>query len=136
MQVFPGDPEVTITVAADIATDGFQVAEVHAGTHTGTHLDAPLHTVEGGASVDRIDLRRLVGRARIVRLPVVDPGYAFGWHDVESQLSEVTSVAMVLFQTGWSQHFGTGSHGGRGGNCAHVDRPPLYPQGRRVPARS
>ena len=107
MQVFPGDPEVTITVAAEIAADGFQVAEVHAGTHTGTHLDAPLHTVAGGTSVDQLDLRRLVGRARIVRLPEVDPGHVFSWVDVETQLSDLESVAMVLFQTGWSRHFGT-----------------------------
>ncbi|WP_243400672.1 cyclase family protein [Arthrobacter sp. Bz4] len=107
MQVFPGDPEVTITVAAEIAADGFQVAEVHAGTHTGTHLDAPLHTVQGGSSVDQIDLSRLVGVARIVRLPVVDAGHVFVWSDVEAQLSDLDSVAMVLFHTGWSQHFGT-----------------------------
>ena len=107
MQVFPGDPEVTLTVAADIAADGFQVTEVHAGTHTGTHLDAPLHTVEGGASVDQIDLHRLVGTARLVRLPMVEPGHVFVWDDVESQLSDLGPVAMVLFQTGWSEHFGT-----------------------------
>ncbi|MHA7277853.1 cyclase family protein [Arthrobacter sp. Hz1] len=107
MQVFPGDPEVTITVTAEIVADGFQVAEVHAGTHTGTHLDAPLHTIEGGASVDQIDLSRLVGVARIVRLPQVEPGHVFVWSDVEAQLSDLGSVAMVLFQTGWSAHFGT-----------------------------
>lgn len=107
MQVFPGDPEVTITLAAHLAADGFQVAEVHAGTHTGTHLDAPLHTVEGGASVDKINLERLVGPARIVRLPAVGPGHTFGWDDVEAQLADLRSVAMVLFQTGWSEHFGT-----------------------------
>lgn len=107
MQVFPGDPEVTITVAAEIAADGFQVAEVHAGTHTGTHLDAPLHTVPGGASVDQIDLSRLVGVARVVRLPVVDAGHVFVWSDVEAQLADLDAVAMVLFHTGWSQHFGT-----------------------------
>ncbi|MHA7153977.1 cyclase family protein [Arthrobacter sp. TMN-50] len=107
MQVFPGDPEVTITVAAELVADGFQVAAVHAGTHTGTHLDAPLHTVSGGASVDQIDLSRLVGVARIIRFPVVAPGYTFGWPDVQAQLSDLGAVAMVLFQTGWSAHFGT-----------------------------
>jgi len=36
------------------------------GAHTGTHIDAPLHFIKGGASVDNISLARFVGPARVI----------------------------------------------------------------------
>jgi len=38
------------------------------GTHTGTHLDAPLHFVPGGASVEALDVNVLVGPAVVVEI--------------------------------------------------------------------
>lgn len=38
------------------------------GTHTGTHLDAPLHFVAGGKSVEALDLNVLVGPAQVVEV--------------------------------------------------------------------
>lgn len=36
------------------------------GAHTGTHVDAPLHFIKGGASLDQIPLTRFIGPVRIV----------------------------------------------------------------------
>jgi arylformamidase len=36
------------------------------GVHTGTHVDAPLHFIARGASVDQIAFSALVGRGRII----------------------------------------------------------------------
>ena len=38
------------------------------GTHTGTHLDAPLHFVPGGATVEALDVNVLVGPAQVVEV--------------------------------------------------------------------
>ena len=38
------------------------------GTHTGTHLDAPLHFVPGGATVEVLDVNVLVGPALVVEV--------------------------------------------------------------------
>ncbi len=38
------------------------------GTHTGTHLDAPLHFVADGNSVESLDLNVLVGPAQVVEI--------------------------------------------------------------------
>jgi arylformamidase len=37
-------------------------------THTGTHVDAPLHFIPGGKSIDQIDLDQLCGWANIIDL--------------------------------------------------------------------
>ena len=38
------------------------------GTHTGTHLDAPLHFMPGGATVEALDVNVLVGPAQVVEV--------------------------------------------------------------------
>lgn len=38
------------------------------GSHTGTHMDAPLHFVRGGEGMDRMPLGAAVGRARVVEV--------------------------------------------------------------------
>jgi arylformamidase len=42
--------------------------------HTGTHIDAPLHMIENGATMDTIDLESLVGPARVLDLTHVTDG--------------------------------------------------------------
>lgn len=107
MQVYPGDPEVVLTTVATIAEDGYQVASLHAGSHTGTHLDAPLHSIAGGPAIDGIDLGRLVGQARIVRCTGLAPHDVITWASVAPQLLDLEGHAMVLFETGWSAWFGS-----------------------------
>ncbi|QGQ94631.1 cyclase family protein [Paenibacillus psychroresistens] len=42
--------------------------------HTGTHIDAPLHMLENGATMEAIDLESLVGPARVLDLSHVVDG--------------------------------------------------------------
>jgi len=38
------------------------------GAHTGTHLDAPMHFIAGGAPLEQLDLNVLVGPAQVVEI--------------------------------------------------------------------
>jgi arylformamidase len=42
------------------------------GTHTGTHLDAPLHYTEGAETIDAAPVERFVGPARVLDLTAVE----------------------------------------------------------------
>ncbi|MHB8059320.1 MAG: cyclase family protein [Gaiellaceae bacterium] len=48
------------------AGDGYNLSRLVLGTHTGTHVDAPLHFIEGGGSSDEIPLDALIGPALVV----------------------------------------------------------------------
>ena len=64
MVVYDGDPEVRIERVMEIAGgDLANLSRMELGTHTGTHVDAPLHFVHGGAGADRLALDVLVGPA-------------------------------------------------------------------------
>lgn len=62
LPVYPGDPDIEITPDTSIASgDSANVSRLSFGSHTGTHIDAPYHMIEGGTTVDKISLDALIG---------------------------------------------------------------------------
>jgi arylformamidase len=69
---WPGDPEFHINRVRDYATgDNLVLSHIDLGVHTGTHMDAPLHFIPGGATIDQIPLDATVGPARVIE--ITDP---------------------------------------------------------------
>jgi arylformamidase len=67
--VWPGDPPIEVTRTLRIANgDPANVSELRIGTHSGTHVDPPIHFVEGGASIDELALDRVTGDALVADL--------------------------------------------------------------------
>ncbi|MHB8575408.1 MAG: cyclase family protein [Dehalococcoidia bacterium] len=67
MPVYPGDPAVRLEAwASRGAGDPFNVTVLHMGTHTGTHIDAPAHCIEGGTTVEALSLDVLCGRVHVL----------------------------------------------------------------------
>ena len=48
--------------------DRSNLSTLHMSAHTGTHVDAPVHLVDGGAGVEALPLEILCGRARVVEV--------------------------------------------------------------------
>jgi arylformamidase len=64
---YPGDPEIRLTRVRAIADgDVANISELDFGVHTGTHVDAPVHFLEGTAGADALPLDALVGPANVV----------------------------------------------------------------------
>jgi len=51
--------------------DAANVSRLVLSSHTGTHLDAPRHFFEEGMAIDSLDLRLLMGPARVCAFPHV-----------------------------------------------------------------
>jgi kynurenine formamidase len=109
MQVYPGDPGVALEPALELERDGVDVTLLHLGSHTGTHLDAPSHTVVDGRTTGAIRLDELVGEALVVHLPTLAPRSVYGGAEIEEALAGLpeTVPAIVVMDTGWARHFGT-----------------------------
>ncbi len=108
MAVYPGDPEVRIAPALTVGADGVAVARLDLGTHTGTHLDAPAHSIAGARTVERIPLELLVGPARVLRVGP-EPAAA-GESITRDRLADAIPDRLpwiVCIATGWDAHFGT-----------------------------
>src|SRR5689334_6700661 len=73
LPTFPGEPGVTLEPVHRIAQgDPANVSRVSMGTHTGTHLDAPLHFFDGAPSVADLPLDALIGPALVVGIQFAD----------------------------------------------------------------
>jgi arylformamidase len=66
MVTYPGHPVVEITQLARFGYEGKETRRIVLGTHTGTHIDAPRHYIEGGATVESISPEVLCGSAVIL----------------------------------------------------------------------
>lgn len=92
--------ELTIRTVKTVAANGVSGLEVTFGTHIGTHVDAPSHLVEGGASVDRLPLDTFYGTA--VVLDVAEgPNGGVDRADLEAARPEVRKGDIVIIRTGW-----------------------------------
>ena len=60
MDAFPGSPSPQFIRWADMKKDGYNMELVFMSSHTGTHMDAPIHFSKNGASIDAIPPSRLV----------------------------------------------------------------------------
>ncbi len=59
---YPGDEPCSLVQRKTIERDGYTSFLLNMGLHVGTHLDAPLHFLAGGAMVQDLPLETFVGR--------------------------------------------------------------------------
>ena len=96
MPVYEGDPGVRIESWSAFAKgDSSNVSMLNFGAHTGTHVDAPAHFIEGARRIDALSLDVLIGPARVVRVPddvtEIDPEFI--------DRCDLKGVVRVLFHT-------------------------------------
>lgn len=70
MPTYEGDPGVQIEPWSAFAKgDSSNVSVLNFGAHTGTHVDAPAHFIEGANTIDKLALETLIGPARVIEVP-------------------------------------------------------------------
>jgi arylformamidase len=76
VQVYKNKPDKrpTIETVADHTTHSVHETSLSFNLHTGTHIDYPLHMIEGGATSDTERLETLLGEAKVFDLRDVQGG--------------------------------------------------------------
>jgi arylformamidase len=73
MITYPGDPQVQMERVVSIEHgDVANLTRLDFGVHTGTHVDAPVHFIDGGAGVDALSLELFLGPCEVVDATAVD----------------------------------------------------------------
>ncbi|HXT64805.1 MAG TPA: cyclase family protein [Pyrinomonadaceae bacterium] len=96
MPIYEGDPSLNIEPWSALAKgDSANVSYLHLGAHTGTHVDAPAHFIEGASKIDSLPLDVLIGPARVIRVPddatEIDPEFL--------RSCDLKDVSRILFHT-------------------------------------
>lgn len=96
MPTYPGDPGIQIRDWFTLANgDSANVTHLKLGAHTGTHVDAPAHFIEGAAQVESLKFEALIGRVQVVAVP--DEALSITQLFVADHISR--DVTRVLFKT-------------------------------------
>lgn len=66
LPIWPGDDGFTLKRVKWLDRDGCNETRVNMGSHVGTHIDAPLHFVNGGGTVEHLPLENLIGPVQVV----------------------------------------------------------------------
>jgi kynurenine formamidase len=68
--VYEGDAPMKFDFLHDMRKgDGFTLSVYSMGAHSGTHVDAPMHFVLGGATIEQLPLDPFIGPARVIDVP-------------------------------------------------------------------
>ena len=106
--IYEGDPKVKIDAFVSIAQgSAANVSNLCFGAHTGTHVDAPNHFIDGTRTVDELEVEKLIGPCRVidVRADVfaIEPEH----------LPDIQGVERVVFKTRNSAFWNTPEDGFR-----------------------
>jgi arylformamidase len=99
--VYEGDPPMRFDFVKDMRKgDVLTLSAYTLGAHSGTHIDAPMHFVRDGVSIDRVAVDRLIGPARVIEIAddvqVIDAA--------ELQRHDWRNTPRILFRTRSSIH--------------------------------
>src|ERR1044071_6107039 len=92
--IYAGDPPAAVESAKRLAGgDSANVSNLSFGAHTGTHVDAPNHFIEGTRRLEDLDVSRMIGPCRVVEIDgsviSIDPKH----------LPDLTGVERIVFKT-------------------------------------
>ena len=95
MPGWPGDPTFALKRILDQANgDGCTLSHISLSVHTGTHMDAPLHFLPDGATMETLQLEAVIGPARVI--PIRDTKAI---HRAELMEHDIQPGERILFRT-------------------------------------
>ncbi len=110
MPQWPGDRQpLKIHRRSEHGSRSHMASSLEFGCHVGTHLDAPLHFLEGQLGLHQLPVSLFAGPAL-----VIDAVATGAENEAPSSLSpellhdrDLSQIDFVLFHTGWDRHWGT-----------------------------
>ena len=104
MPAWPGDREYAVGWTSRMPDGaGCNVGHFSMSCHTGTHIDAPFHFAQTGATIEKVPLQACVGPARVVPLDRLDEAAteervlvkSGGGAPTRSQLAALTALRLL-----------------------------------------
>jgi kynurenine formamidase len=107
-----GLPGIELEKMFDVKKDGFNLNRWRLIEHSGTHIDAPNHFSDAGATADLISPASLVVPLVVVNVTARaarNPDYQLSRQDLiqfERRYEQIPENACVAMDSGWTQHIG------------------------------
>ncbi len=98
---------VAIDPAKTIAEDGWNATTLHLYSHSGTHMDAPLHFGVTDQTIEKLPLNRLISEAWVVDVTFIGPKEEILVEHLGAMVSDFRRGQSILLHTGWNKKLGT-----------------------------
>src|SRR4051794_6867445 len=110
--VFPAFKPIQIKPRFSITKDGFFANEITFDEHTGTHMDAPVHFVQGAATADTLPVGKFVAPLAVISIEdraAKNPDATVSVDDVlawEKRYGRLPTGVFVAMYSGWGARIG------------------------------
>ena len=104
MPVYPGGDPATVEPGFTFEDGGIRTTEFSLDSHNGTHVDAPSHMARDGKTLDDFAIEDFRFQARLVDCTDLGPREPL---PVERLPKPSDETDLLVFHTGWSEHWGT-----------------------------
>ena len=112
MPVYPGTEAPRLTVPCTVEKNGFKETLLHMFSHTGTHMDAPAHLFENGATLDSFGGSAFVGSAVVIDCSQLKEGEQIGMSFLDRNRELAERADFLLFRTDWDKKWGSADYFG------------------------
>lgn len=101
---------VTITPAKILDVDGWNATTLNLYSHSGTHMDAPLHFGVNAQTIDKLPTERLISEAWVVNLTHIKPKEEILISHLDAIVDDFKAGQSIILHTGWSAKLGTAAY--------------------------
>lgn len=95
---------IAFETASTVEKEGWNARTLHLYSHSGTHMDAPLHFGVSDETIDRIPLARCMRPAWVADIPGLAPRALITPFHLGAVAEQLEPGDALLLRTGWSRH--------------------------------
>ncbi len=101
MRLYPGMARPVVERVKEHSVHGIQVTRLTLTVHSGTHVDAPRHLLNGGDTIDLLDPSLLMGEAVLLDLTAHPPGTVITEAELKEAGSDLAEGDIAVLRTGY-----------------------------------
>ncbi len=112
MPVYPNSDKPKFKTIFTYEKDGFRETLLTLGSHTGTHIDAPAHIINGKLTLDEFDVSQFIGKALVIDCRSLKDGELITADYILKYGEKLNQAEFLLFNLGWDKRWGTNEYFG------------------------
>lgn len=110
IKLYPGSPNVYFLKWSKYSIDGYDSEAIFLSTHTGTHMDAPSHFIEGAESIDDIYVNRFVMKNVHLLKIFKSSNQLITAEDIINSNIDIKENDSIIFSTGWEHNYNSDNY--------------------------
>ncbi len=105
MPVYSKDEAPSFEITHTLENDNYRMTKYQIFSHTGTHVDAPVHMLNNDIDLNSMKISHFLGKATIIDCSSC-PDEHISLHCLYNYQERINNVDFIIIRTGWYQNWG------------------------------